>query len=73
MNELVEVEPGVCLAVQDLGHGRPVVLIAGFGLLNVADARWAHAVGVLCLLAFMLIGFRAVIFAALTDGVDELH
>ena len=28
----VEVEPGVELAVQDLGAGRPVVLIAGFGM-----------------------------------------
>jgi pimeloyl-ACP methyl ester carboxylesterase len=32
VTELVEVEPGVRLAVQDLGDGRPVVLIAGFGL-----------------------------------------
>src|SRR2546422_858983 len=29
---LLEVEPGVRLFVQDLGEGRPVVLIAGFGL-----------------------------------------
>jgi cytochrome d ubiquinol oxidase subunit II len=40
-------------------------LIAGFGLLNVADAGWAHAIGVVCLLAFVVLGFRAVIFAAL--------
>jgi len=40
-------------------------LIAGFGLLDVADARWAHAVGVVCLLAFVVLGFRAVIFVAL--------
>jgi non-heme chloroperoxidase len=32
MSRLVEVEPGVRLHVQDLGGGRPVVLIAGFGL-----------------------------------------
>jgi cytochrome bd ubiquinol oxidase subunit II len=35
-------------------------LIAGFGLLTVADAPWAHAVGVICLLAFVVIGFVAV-------------
>ena len=30
--QLVDVEPGVRLAVQDLGDGAPVVLLAGFGL-----------------------------------------
>jgi cytochrome bd ubiquinol oxidase subunit II len=39
------------------------LLIAGFGLLNVANADWAHAVGVVCLLCFVLVGFRAIIFA----------
>ena len=44
-------------------------LIAGIGLLNVADARWAHAVGVVCLMAFVVTGFRAIIVTALTtDG-----
>jgi cytochrome bd ubiquinol oxidase subunit II len=42
-------------------------LIAGFGLLNIADASWAHAVGILCLLAFIVLGFRAVIFTALSE------
>jgi hypothetical protein len=42
-------------------------LIAGFGLLNVADARWAHGVGIVCLFGFVLLAFRAIIFAAL-DG-----
>jgi non-heme chloroperoxidase len=32
VSTFVEVEPGVRLHVQDLGAGRPVVLIAGFGL-----------------------------------------
>jgi cytochrome d ubiquinol oxidase subunit II len=40
-------------------------LIAGFGLLNVADARWAHGVGVVCLLSFVVLGFRAIIFEVL--------
>src|SRR5205823_4849476 len=30
-------------------------LIGGFGFLTVADAGWAHAVGVVCLLAFVVI------------------
>jgi cytochrome d ubiquinol oxidase subunit II len=42
-------------------------LIAGFGLLNVADARWAHGVGVVCLLAFVVLAFRAIIFTALGE------
>jgi cytochrome d ubiquinol oxidase subunit II len=35
-------------------------LIAGFGFLTIAEAGWAHAVGVVCLLAFVVIGFAAV-------------
>jgi cytochrome bd ubiquinol oxidase subunit II len=45
-----------------------VCLIAGFGLLNVANAGWAHALGVVLLLGFVVLGFRAIVFAAL-DGV----
>ncbi len=41
------------------------LLIAGFGLLNVADAGWAHAIGVVCLLSFVVTGFRALIVSAL--------
>jgi cytochrome d ubiquinol oxidase subunit II len=36
--------------------------IAGIGFLNVADAGWAHGVGVVCLLAFVVLGFRAIAF-----------
>jgi cytochrome bd ubiquinol oxidase subunit II len=39
------------------------LIIAGFGLLNLANADWAHAVGVVCLLCFVVVGFRAIIFA----------
>jgi cytochrome d ubiquinol oxidase subunit II len=42
-------------------------LIVGFGLLNVADARWAHGVGVVSLLCFVVLGFRAIIFTGLGD------
>ena len=42
-------------------------LIAGFLLLNIANAPWAHAIGLVSLLAFSLVGFRAVIFSALGE------
>jgi cytochrome bd ubiquinol oxidase subunit II len=48
-------------------RGAIACLIAGFGLLNVADARWAHGVGVVCLLAFVVLAFRAIIFTALGE------
>jgi cytochrome d ubiquinol oxidase subunit II len=35
-------------------------LISGFGLLTIADAPWAHATGVVCLLAFIVLGFAAI-------------
>ena len=45
-------------------------LIVGFGLLNVADAGWAHAVGVASLFAFIVSAFLAIIPAAL--GREEV-
>jgi cytochrome d ubiquinol oxidase subunit II len=45
-------------------------LIAGFGLLTVADASWAHAVGVVCLLAFVVLGVVAIAPAELAAGDD---
>jgi cytochrome d ubiquinol oxidase subunit II len=45
-------------------------LIAGFGLLTVADAGWAHAIGVVSLLAFVVIGFAAVGPAQLATADD---
>jgi cytochrome d ubiquinol oxidase subunit II len=50
-----------------LARSSIALLIAGFGLLNVAGASWAHALGVVCLLGFVLTGFRAITRAAL-DG-----
>ena len=43
-------------------------LVAGFGLLNVANAGWAHAVGVVCLLSFVVSGFGAIIRGALAEA-----
>jgi len=45
-------------------------LIAGFGLLNIANASWAHAIGILCLFAFVLLAFGAMIFTALGPDPD---
>jgi cytochrome d ubiquinol oxidase subunit II len=42
-------------------------LVAGFGLLNVAEAEWAHAVGVACLFGFVVLGFRALILRVLAE------
>jgi cytochrome d ubiquinol oxidase subunit II len=39
-------------------------LIAGFGLLNVADATWAHGIGVACLLGFVVLAFAAIVIPA---------
>ena len=35
-------------------------LIAGVGLLNLADAKWAHLIGVACLFGFMISAFLAI-------------
>ncbi|HUA45598.1 MAG TPA: cytochrome d ubiquinol oxidase subunit II [Solirubrobacteraceae bacterium] len=40
-------------------------LIGGFGLLNIADATWAHAIGVACLFGFIGLAFRAIVTSAL--------
>jgi cytochrome d ubiquinol oxidase subunit II len=70
--------PEVASSEQPAQAGRPVrprllvrgavaSLIAGFGLLTVANAGWAHGVGIACLFAFVVLGFRVIIFAALGD------
>jgi len=42
-----------------LGRAAIACLIAGFGLLNVANAGWAHAIGVVALFGFIVLGFLA--------------
>jgi cytochrome d ubiquinol oxidase subunit II len=42
-------------------------LIAGAGLLNLADAPWAHATGVVCLISFIVIAARVIIPGALGE------
>jgi cytochrome d ubiquinol oxidase subunit II len=43
------------------------LLIVGIGLLNLADAPWAHAIGVVSLLAFILVAFAALVPRTLTE------
>jgi cytochrome bd ubiquinol oxidase subunit II len=42
-------------------------LIAGFGLLTVAEAAWAHGIGLVFLCSFVVIGFCAIIFPLLGE------
>jgi len=51
-----------------LGRLAGACLIAGFGFLTVADAGWAHAVGVLALGAFVVLGFMAIVPGALEEA-----
>jgi cytochrome d ubiquinol oxidase subunit II len=44
-----------------LGRLGVACLIVGFGLLTVANAAWAHALGVTALFAFVAIGFLALV------------
>jgi cytochrome bd ubiquinol oxidase subunit II len=44
-----------------LGRVAAALLVAGFGFLNVAEAGWAHAIGAVCLLAFVVVGFAAAV------------
>jgi Cytochrome bd terminal oxidase subunit I len=45
-------------------------LLSGFGLLTVAEAGWAHAVGVLALLSFIVCGFLAAVPSQLAN-IDD--
>ena len=42
-------------------------LLAGFGFLTLAEAGWAHAIGVLALLAFIVCGFLADVPSLLSE------
>ena len=47
-------------------------LLAGFGFLTVAEAGWAHAIGVAALLGFLGCGFLAIVPAELAE-LDEIE
>jgi cytochrome bd ubiquinol oxidase subunit II len=54
-----------------LARGAGACLLAGFGFLTVAEAGWAHAIGVVGLLGFLLCGFFAVVPPQLADFARE--
>jgi cytochrome bd ubiquinol oxidase subunit II len=60
-------QPRQGLASPLLARAAIACLIAGFGLLNLANARWAHAVGVGCLVGFVVFAARALIPAVLAE------
>lgn len=51
-----------------LARAAGACLIAGFGFLTIADAGWAHAVGVVALGAFVVLGFMAIVPRALEEA-----
>jgi cytochrome d ubiquinol oxidase subunit II len=54
-------------------RGAAACLLGGVGLLTIASAPWAHAIGVACLLGFIALGFLAVAPAEIAragDGED---
>jgi cytochrome bd ubiquinol oxidase subunit II len=46
-------------------------LLAGFGFLTIAEAGWAHAIGVAALLGFVVFGFLAIVPGELADFARE--
>jgi cytochrome d ubiquinol oxidase subunit II len=53
-----------------LARGAAACLLAGFGFLTLAEAGWAHAIGVLALLGFIVCGFLADV-PALLAGLEH--
>jgi cytochrome bd ubiquinol oxidase subunit II len=53
-----------------LGRVAAACLVAGFGLLTVAEAGWAHAIGVFALFGFIVAGFAGTV-PALLEGEPE--
>jgi cytochrome bd ubiquinol oxidase subunit II len=49
------------------GRLAAALLIVGIGMLNAADAPWAHAVGVVSLLAFIAVAFAAIVPTAVAE------
>ena len=67
--DAVEPSPGPAVPLRPgLGVRAAIaLLIVGVGMLNGADAPWAHAIGVVSLFGFILVGFAAVIAPALAQ------
>lgn len=54
-----------------LGRAALACLVAGFGFLTVLDPGWAHVIGVLALVGFVVLGFVAVLPRDLLSGEPE--
>jgi cytochrome d ubiquinol oxidase subunit II len=54
-----------------LARGAGAFFLTGFGCLTIAEAGWAHAVGVFALLAFGVLGFLALVGDELGLPVDR--
>jgi cytochrome d ubiquinol oxidase subunit II len=50
-----------------LARAAGACLLTGFGLLTIAEAGWAHAIGVVALLAFIVCGFLAIVPAEVSE------
>ena len=50
-----------------IARGAVACLVAGVGLTTIADAGWAHAIGVTCLLVFVALGARAALTPELLE------
>ena len=53
-----------------LARAAGACLLAGFGFLTLAEAGWAHAIGVVALLGFIVLGFLAAVPSQLA-GLDR--
>jgi cytochrome d ubiquinol oxidase subunit II len=51
-----------------LARAAIALLVAGLALLNIANAQWAHAIGIVCLFGFLLLAFCAMMFTALAGS-----
>jgi cytochrome d ubiquinol oxidase subunit II len=56
-----------------LARAAAACLLAGFGFLTIAEAGWAHAIGVLALLGFIVCGFLADVPSQLAEMNREDH
>jgi cytochrome d ubiquinol oxidase subunit II len=43
-------------------------LVAGIGFLTIANAAWAHAIGIACFFGFILSGYRSALPADVVDA-----
>jgi cytochrome d ubiquinol oxidase subunit II len=47
-------------------------LLAGIGFLTIADAGWAHAIGIACFFSFLAFGYRAVLGGEILESGSHI-